>query len=116
MPEGQFLGNRDSYVYTSETGALYVITTDETLGDLAGVGLDPYDPLNPGTAVAPPKRFQPRGVYWQGTAVGFTTKRKFLVCGAGDATLYASSVRQAVTIDGVAGITTGRRGERLSFP
>lgn len=116
MPVGQFSGTRASYVYTSDTGALYVLQLDETLGDLTGAGLDAYDPASPGSATPKPTRFQPRGVYWQGTATGFETKRKFITCGTLDATLYDSNVRQTLTIDGVAGVTTGRRGEQISFP
>ncbi|HEX7762729.1 MAG TPA: hypothetical protein VF433_03870 [Cellvibrio sp.] len=115
MPEGQFTGSRDSYVYTSDTGNLYVLQLDETLGDLAGADLDAFDPANPGTATPKPTRFSPRGVYWQATATGFEGKRKFIICGTTDATLYNSSVRQALTVDGVAGTTTGRRGEKQSF-
>lgn len=115
MPEGQFTGSRASYVYTSDTGALYVLQLDETLGDLTGVDLDAFDPGSPGAATPKPTRFSPRGVYWQATATGFEGKRKFLVCGTTDATLYDSNVRQTLTIDGVAGTTTGRRGEKLSF-
>lgn len=115
MPEGQFTGTRSSFVYTSDTGALYVLQLDDTLGGLAGADLDVFDPASPGAATPKPTRFSPRGVYWQGTATGFETKRKFLVCGTTAATLYDSSVRQALTIDGVAGITTGRRGEQMSF-
>lgn len=115
MPEGQFLGSRGNYVYTSDTDEQYIITTDATLGALTGAGLTVFDPANPGESTPSPKRFQPRGVYWQATAAGFIGKRKFLICGTTDATLYDSSVRQTLTIDGVAGVTTGRRGERQTF-
>lgn len=115
MAEGQFLGARKTYVYTSDTGIDMVFTLDATLGDLANTGLTVFDPAAPGDAIPKPLRFKPRGVYWQGTAAGYTTKRKFITCGTVDADLYASNVRQTVTIDGIAGVTTGRRGEKLTF-
>lgn len=114
MPTGQFTGPRDQYVYTTDTGAKYVLTLDADLAGLSG-GLTVFDPAAPGAAVPAPRRFRPRGVYWQGTAAGYTTKRKFLVAGTPSDPIYASNTSQAITIDGVAGRTTGRRGERLSF-
>lgn len=115
MPLGQFLGPRQKYVYTMDSDVEVVLTLDATLGGLANTGLTVFDPATPGDAVNAPRRFKPRGVYWQGTATGFEKSRKFLVCGDPAATLYASQVSQAVTIDGVAGKTTGRRGEKLTF-
>lgn len=112
MPEGQFSGARASYEYTSDTGASYLLTLDETLGTVANNGLVAATTAT--TAISAPKRFQPRVVYWQGTLDGRIV-RKQLVCGTAAATLYASNVSQAVTIDGVAGVTTGRKGEQVSF-
>lgn len=116
MAEGQFLGPRGSYVYTSDSGDSYVITTDATLGALTGCDLTAFNPASPGGATAAPKRFKPRGVYWKGTATGYEKARKFLICGTTDATLYDTTVGATLTIDGVAGVTTGRRGETLTFP
>lgn len=114
MPEGQFTGSRGKYVYEMDSGVEIILELDETLADLSSTLTD-FDPANPGTATAAPRRFQPRGVYWQATAANFEGKRKFIVCGQSVDPLYATQVRQALTIDGVAGVTTGRRGEKLTF-
>lgn len=115
MAEGQFTGTRSQYVYTNDGGGKYVLLLDDTLATLTGTGLTAYDPANPGGATPPPRRFKPRIVYWQGTQADFTTKRKALVCGTTSGTLYTSVASQTLTIDGVAGKTTGRRGEKLTF-
>lgn len=115
MPEGQFTGERKTYLYTPDSGDnTYLITTDATLGDLAGAGLTEATTANVGTAQPAPKRFKPRVVFWQAELNG-NRVRKAVICGTVDATLYDSDSPQALTIDGVAGSTTGRRGERLSF-
>lgn len=114
MPVGQFTGTRGKYVYTSDAGDDYILELDDTLAALSST-LTAFDPANPGTATPAPRRFSPRGVYWQGTASGFEGKRKFVVCGDTSDTLYNTSLRQALSIDGAAGTTTGRRGEKLTF-
>lgn len=112
MPEGQFSGIRKSYEYTSDLGIKYLLTLDETLGSIAGTGLT--EATTETTADNAPGRFEPRVVYWQGT-LGTRTVRKQIVCGTSDGTLYNSNKSQALTIDGTAGVTTGRKGEKISF-
>ena len=115
MAEGQFTGKRLPYLYTSDAGESFLIRTDATLGGVAGTGLVPATTGNVGGATGAPKRFKPRGVYWQGT-LGGRIVRKFLICNGGnDSTLYISGTPQSLTIDGVAGVTTGRRGEKASY-
>lgn len=117
MPEGQFTGSRSKYVYESETvDEKYILTLDDSLVT-AGQSLQPFDPATPPTGnVCPsPKRFKPRIIYWEATAVGFEGKRKQLVCGTNAAPLYATNTPATLTIDGVAGVTTGRRGEVQTF-
>lgn len=114
MGLGQFTGPRLKYTYTSDSGAKYVLTLDETLV-VVGSGLSPYDPATDAGYGPPPKRFKPRIVYWQATGAGFVGKRKKLVAGLAAEDLYASDVRQPITIDGVAGVTTGRIGEKITF-
>lgn len=116
MAEGQELGTRGYYIYTSDSsGKQYVILTDRTLGDLPGTGLIPANDTNAANLDSPPRRrFKPRGVYWQGTINGRRV-RKFIICGTNEATLYAASFSVGVTIDTNNGVTTGRRGERVSF-
>lgn len=115
MPEGQYTGARKAYLYTPDSGDnIYLISTDATLGALAGAGLTEATTANVANAQPAPRRFKPRVVFWQGTLGGRIVRKK-IICGTTDATLYDSDSPQAVTIDGVAGSTTGRRGERLSF-
>lgn len=113
MAEGQYSGQRRPYLYISDSGEVIALLKDETLGDLAGTGLTRATTANIGTATPMPRRFTPRGVFWQGE-LNDKTVRKFLVCNA-TGTLYQGNAPQALTIDGVAGITTGRRGEQQTF-
>ena len=114
MPEGQYSGQRKSYIYESDAGKTYILLLDSTLASLANTGLVEATTANAATATPAPKRFKPRVVFWQGTLNGRVV-RKALVCGDVTSTLYAKDTSQDVTIDGVAGSTTGRRGEKLSF-
>lgn len=115
MPEGQFTGTRSTYLYENDAGTQYVLTLDDTLATLANTGLVAATTANAGTATPAPKRFKPRVVFWQGTLNG-NLVRKSLVCGDVTASLYATATSTSVTIDGIAGQTTGRRGEKLSYP
>lgn len=114
MAEGQFTGKRAYYIYTAEGGRQFLIQTDKTLGDIANNGLVAANKTNAANIGFPPKRFQPRGVHWQGE-LNDSPVRKFIICGTSAASLYASVASVALTIDGVSGGTTGRRGEKFSF-
>ncbi len=115
MPEGQFTGSRDSYVYTMDDGRAIILRLDSTLV-LAGSGLTPYDPESPPANVTgKPYRFRPRAVYWQATGAGFEGRRKLLIVGTPGSTVWQSRVSQALTIDGVEGQTSGKRGESFSL-
>lgn len=114
MPEGQYSGQRKSYIYESDAGKKYLLLLDSTLAGLANTGLVEANAENAATATPAPKRFKPRVVFWQGT-LNNRTVRKALVCGDVTATVYAKDTSQEITIDGVNGSTTGRRGEKLSF-
>lgn len=110
MPEGQFTGTRSGYVYVTDNGKTLLLQLDDTLATLAGTGLTPYTgQVIDGIAAL---RFQPRVVYWESTD---RTKRKRLICGSPTATLFSPSTAQNLTIDGIAGRTTGRVGEKISF-
>lgn len=114
MPEGQFSGIRKSYIYVADDDENYLVTLDATLGDLAGTGLVAATSAN-GTGLSDvPKRFKLRGVFWQGV-IGSRVVRKFIVTNTGEtATLYTGGAT-ALTIDGVAGFLTGRRGEAQTY-
>lgn len=114
MPEGQFTGARENYIYENDAAEEYIITTDATLGGLENTGLVVATAANATGASPAPKRFTPRKVYWQGELDGRVV-RKAITCGTAEAALYASDISQALTIDGIAGFTTGRVGERITF-
>lgn len=116
MPEGQFAGSKGRYIYQSDTGINYTITRDETLAGLAGTGLVEYDPAAPPASFggAKPSQLKPRVVFWEGV-LGGVVRRKEIICGTTEAALYNSGSRQALTVDGVAGETTGRKGEKFTF-
>jgi hypothetical protein len=111
MAEGQYTGQKASYIYVSDNLTSYAIYRDTDLALTALTGLEAY------TVGAPfaspfPTGFKPRGVYWLGY-IGQRAVRKFLICGTVDSPLYANDSSQAVTIDGVVGFTVSRRGEKL---
>lgn len=115
MAEGQYQGRRGYYLYTSDVGETFVIQTDQTLGGLAGTGLTPATRQNVGNANRPPVRFKPRGVHWQGV-LDSRIVRKFIICNSGTANvLFSSGFSVGLTIDGVSGVTTGRRGESATY-
>lgn len=110
MPEGQFLGTRSAYVYTTDSEDLYIIQVDDTMASLAGTELEAYT----GQSGAKPivKRFKTRFVYWEAKD---RSKRKRIICGKPDAALYAQETSSTVTVDGVEGFTTGRVGEKMTY-
>lgn len=110
MPEGQYTGQKASYIYTSDNGSRFALyrDTDLVFGELTD--LDPYTEGAP-SAFTLPRGFKPRGVYWLGY-IGSRPVRKFLICGSQGATLYASDESLPLTIDGVEGFTVSRIGER----
>lgn len=114
MPEGQFLGERGYFLYNSDAEVDYVIQTDATLGNLPQAGLVEADEDNAENVAFKPARLQPRGVHWQGVLNGRTV-RKFIVCSL-ESEIYKASGSNPLTVDGVQGVTTGRRGEVFSFP
>lgn len=115
MTTSQFLGSRSRYVYSSDSGQDYILTVDDTLAALSTT-LTPFDPQQPGTAIPAPRRFSPRGVYWQATAAGENLgARKFIIMGDVSDNRYARTTRESFAISGVAGVSTGRRGEQLTF-
>lgn len=113
MPEGQFLGQKDSYVYTSDNGTQFAIQRDRSLVLGESTGLSLYSVGDP-FAFPLPRRFKPRGVFWEGNLNGRKV-RKFLICGNLNATLYATDSSSELTIDGVVGVTTGKRGEQINY-
>lgn len=110
--EGQFTGVRASYIYVSDNNTEYLVTLDKTNGDIPELGLTAADSSDAGLPSLP-RRFTKRAVFWEGELNG-TQKRKTLTCNS-NGSAYADTA-QTLTIDGVAGKITGRRGEALTFP
>lgn len=104
MAEGQELGTRSYYGYTNDAGTVYSLLLDDTLAAAAGLAAND-------AGVSPPRRWKPRVVFVQSAA----GNRKELVVNAGSA-LFNTDTSASVTIDGTVFNSTGRRGEKLSFP
>lgn len=113
MAEGQYLGPKASYIYTSDNGTQFVLLRDNDLSLPELTGLELYTEGST-FAYSLPRRFRPRGVYWLGF-VGQRAVRKFIICGSLDATLYATDSSVPLTINGVAGFTTSRYGEQYQY-
>lgn len=113
MAEGQELGPKASYIYTSDNGTQFVILRDNDLSLPAITGLELYTESSQ-FAFSLPKRFSPRGVYWIAYD-GARLIRKFIICGTLDATLYATDTSSPLTIGGLSGFTTGRKGETYTY-
>ena len=114
---GNTLGPRAKFIYTSDSGARYVLTMDADLGTAAG--LPTRDATSGAGATRRPTRFKPRVVFLEATVPGAAgsegyVARKELVVNANNP-LYNSDSAAAITIDGLEFISTGRRGEKLSF-
>lgn len=112
MPlDGQRLGERDKFTYTMDDGTAIKLVLDQTLGSLTECGLSATTTAD--AAINKPLKFKPRVVFWQAIVDGKPV-RKELVCSA-TSTAYTSKTEVNITIDGLVGQTTGRRGETLSF-
>lgn len=114
MADSQFLGAKGDFIYIDDTGQKIKLKRDLDLA-IANTGLAAFDPVTDTDAIGKPLGFKPRGVWWESTANGFEGRRKFLICGTTAAALYDSSVPVVQEIAGVAGVTTGRRGESLRY-
>lgn len=109
--EGTFKKPPVPYKYTMDDGTDIIICLDETVASAAGNGL--VKQTTASTLGGAPLRFQPRVVFWKGILDG-KPRRKEIVCQA-DSTLFKKKGSSTLTIDGVSGVTTGRRGEKQSF-
>ena len=111
--DGNTLGTRGWYIYESDASSggstvQYGILTDDSLAEAAG-----FDPMT--TPIEGlPRRFRMRYVLCQKS--DDPTVRKRLWIPTQDNPLYNSRASQTVEIDGEEFVTTGRVGERMSFP
>lgn len=113
MAEGQFLGKKGSYKYTADSGNVYVIRRDQTLATVNGAELPPAV-VGDEELSATPKGLKFRGVFWQAELNGRIV-RKFIICGSILSPLYEKDTSSNLTIDNVAGYTTGKKGEQLTY-
>lgn len=117
---GNRLGSKQRYLYfTDDVTVAYILFRDTDLA-VAGLGVgaaapELYDQDNPpaGITICPaPRRFTPRCVFAQDDGTG---ARKELIAFHPTADLYSTSSPMTVTIDTLAFVTTGRKGEKLTF-
>ena len=113
MAEGQRLGPRASYVYQLDDDQLVVLQLDSTLGDLPNTGLTRYDGTQP--VCKKFVGFEPRYVRWQVVLADGKRATKKIICNNTAGSYYKSEAPQAITIDGDAGTTTGRVGEKYTY-
>lgn len=104
-----------------DDGTIIKLRLDATYGDLAACGLDALTTAD--NAGNKPTNFKPRVVYWQsspftldadGNQIEQTVVRREFVCDA-NSDAFTSPDQFSITVDGIAGQTTGRRGEVISF-
>lgn len=116
------VGSRGKYKYTMDDGTVIKLRLDATYGDLTPCGLSPVATAD--NAGNKPSNFKPRVVFWIpnadiAAADGQVARsreslRRELVCAA-DSPAFTSKDQFSISIDGIAGQTTGRRGEQISF-
>lgn len=111
MP-ANIVGKRKKYKYVMDDNTVIKLRLDATLGDLAECGLSEVTTAD--NAGNKPTNFKPRVVFWQHVQEDGNVIRKELVCTQAS-TAFISKDNFNITIDGIAGQTTGRRGEQISF-
>lgn len=111
MPVGTFRKPPAPYKYTKDDGTDIILCLDETVASATGNGM--VKQTTASDLGGAPLRFEPRVVFWQAVVDG-KKRRKEVVCQA-DSALFKKKGSSTLTIDGVAGVTTGRRGEQQSF-
>lgn len=105
---GNILGGRSYYQYQADDGSNYSLLLDDSNAAATGMVEDDSFP-------APPRRFKPRVVFVERN-LGARIARKELVVPTSANAAYATNTTSNITIDTLAYTTTGRRGEKLSFP
>lgn len=114
MAAGQFLGQRGSFIYTSDTGEQYIIEMDATIGAITELGLVAANQTNAGTLTSPPKRLTLRYVNWTGICDGRAVAKRLVANASGVA--YSSGSSTPLDIGGSSdGRVTGRVGEKFTF-
>lgn len=109
MADGLILGPKAKFTYVDDDGNEWYIQTLAGLGNVEGTGLTEIEG-NP-TVPKKPSNIRARFVHWNGNEGKI---KKKLIC-APDGTLYKSNTSGDATVDGVAGVTTGRIGEKVTF-
>ena len=114
---GNLLGTRSKYVYTADDGKTYSVLTDDSL-TVAGMGAAAaapveFDPASPPANYAGrfPRGARPRVVFVEDE----DGNRKSLIAFNPTATNYATNTPKTIAIDTVDFVSTGRRGETMTF-
>lgn len=107
---GNRLGQRATFVYTTDSLEEVAYTGDRSVGLAVGNILA----TNPGRPTSINNRYL-RGRYVLLQLVSDSAVRKRVNIGAVDNVLFAGDSAQTVNINGVAWTTTGRVGEAVSF-
>ena len=105
--QGNVLGERETFAYTSETGQVYNMVLDNSVG--AGVG-NPYstDSTLPGLSASAKRPLRPRYINVQDVATGLIKKR-IVICKPDNS--FYQGTDTTLTINGTAFVVTSSRGE-----
>lgn len=105
---GNVLGERATFAYTSETGQVYNMVLDNSVG--AGVG-NPYstDASLPGLSASAQRPIRPRYINVEDVATG-NIKKRIVVCNPSNA--FFQGTDSTLTINGVEFVVTSSRGEQ----
>lgn len=117
MATGAFSGRRGQYIYTSDEGDKYVLTTSKFLGDLTDNGLVLYNPTSAVHQGYPdlPRRFRPRIAFWKATNSPPYEATKRIICGTNNCNIFKLKSKGALTIDTQQGVITGKKGEARTY-
>lgn len=100
-----------AFDYVLDNGNTVQLVLSETLDTVSELMINLTNESS--TAPSAPPRFEPRVVYW--VENGGQNRRRELVCNAASP-LFQANTSMSLSLGGVAGRTTGKRGERLTFP
>lgn len=104
---GNVLGERRTFVYTSETGQQFNMELDNSVG--AGVG-NPYssDATLPGLSASAKRPIRPRYINVEDVATG-NIKKRIVICNPTNA--FYQGTDTTLTINGTEFVVTSSRGE-----
>ena len=113
MAEGQFLGDKQIYVYVDDTGVEYLVKLDKTLGDIPQLGMQVAVSADLGKPTLP-TGFKMRRILWSGLCEGKNRSKRLVCSQASDAYSAVGSLEFNIS-DSTNGATTGRTGEKKTY-